>query len=186
MLQEFDFEIKDKKDSENVIIDHLSMLEFEERAPKMAIKEAFPDEQLFKDETNLPWYADIVNYLAYGVLPLDLSSYQMKRFLHEVKSYLWDDPLLFKRCFDQIIRRCVLMEEVPNLLHHCYSSPYEGHFGPTRMATKVLQSGFHWPSIFKDSYTFVKTYDQCQRVGNISWHHKMPLTNILEVEIFDV
>ena len=33
---------------------------------------------------------------------------------------------------------------------------------------------------------FVKTCDRCQRVGNISRRHELPLTNILEVKIFDV
>jgi len=33
---------------------------------------------------------------------------------------------------------------------------------------------------------FVKSCDQCQRLGTISMHHKIPLNNILEVEVFDV
>ena len=47
MLQEFDFEIKDKKGSKNIVANHLSRLESEERGPKMPIKKAFLDEQLF-------------------------------------------------------------------------------------------------------------------------------------------
>ena len=48
LLQEFDLEIKDKKGSDNVIVDHLSRLEKpmeDERGNE--IKEDFPDEQLF-------------------------------------------------------------------------------------------------------------------------------------------
>ena len=51
---------------------------------------------------------------------------------------------------------------------------------------KVLQSGFFWPSIFRDSYTLVKTCDWCQHMGNISRQQELPLKNILEVESFDV
>ncbi|KAK6162677.1 hypothetical protein DH2020_002518 [Rehmannia glutinosa] len=90
---------------------------------------------------------------------------QKKKFLHDVKSYLWDDPLLFKRCDDSIIRRCVPKEEIGEILQHCHSSSYGGHFGPTRTYAKVLQSGFYWPTLFKDCYAFVKTCDRCQRVG---------------------
>ncbi|KAL5571209.1 hypothetical protein UlMin_020806 [Ulmus minor] len=53
-------------------------------------------------------------------------------------------------------------------------------------AAKVLQSGFHWPTLFKDAYKFVANCDRCQRVGNISRKNEMPLTNILVIELFDV
>ncbi|KAK6149516.1 hypothetical protein DH2020_017041 [Rehmannia glutinosa] len=154
LLQEFDIEIRDKKRSENVVADHLSRLEQPHVVIESPIKESFPDEQIMRAETSLPWYPNFVNYLAGGVLPLDLTSHQKKKFLHDVKSYLWDDPLLFKR----------------------------GHFGPTRTAAKILQSGFYWPTLFKDCYDFVKTCDRCQRVGNISRRHELPLTNIMEVK----
>ena len=64
------------------------------------------------------------------------------------------------------------------ILHHCHSSSYGGHFGATRIAAQVLQSGFFWPFIFHDSYTLVKTCDLCQRMGNISRRQELPLKNI--------
>ncbi|GKV23246.1 hypothetical protein SLEP1_g32996 [Rubroshorea leprosula] len=42
------------------------------------------------------------------------------------------------------------------------------------------------PSLFKDAYAYVSACDQCQRTGNISRRHEMPLTNILVYDIFDV
>ncbi|CAN6695216.1 unnamed protein product [Malus baccata var. baccata] len=44
LLQEFDLEIKDKKGSDNVVVDHLSRLVREEEV--LPISETFPDEQL--------------------------------------------------------------------------------------------------------------------------------------------
>ena len=120
------------------------------------------------------------------MLPPDLSSQQKKKFLYDVRTYLWDDPLLFKRGANQVIRRCVPDEKVPNILHQCHSSSYGGHFGAQRTATKVLQSGFFWPTLFRDAYAFVKSCDRCHRVGNISRRHEWPLNNIMQVEIFDV
>ena len=70
LLQEFDLEIKDKKGSDNVIVDHLSRLEKTvEKEKGTEIAEKFPDEQLFLLSIQTPWYADIVNYLACGVVP---------------------------------------------------------------------------------------------------------------------
>ncbi|XP_073036980.1 uncharacterized protein [Primulina eburnea] len=50
-------------------------------------------------------------------------------------------------------------------LERCLSSTVSRHFGATRTSAKVLQSGFYWPSIFKDSYTLVKSCDRCQSCG---------------------
>ena len=38
---------------------------------------------------------------------------------------------------------------------HCHGLNYEGHYGPQRTASRVLESDFYWPSIFKDAREFV-------------------------------
>ena len=80
LLQEFDLEIKDKKGCDNVIADHLLRVEKpvvqeEERE----IVEYFPDEQLLQLSLQSPWHADIVNFLTYGIMPLQFSYQQRKK-----------------------------------------------------------------------------------------------------------
>nr|GEZ16300.1 transposon Ty3-I Gag-Pol polyprotein [Tanacetum cinerariifolium] len=43
---------------------------------------------------------------------------------------------------------------------------------------EVYESGFFWPSIFKDAKDYVMRCDACQRSGNISSRSKMPQNNI--------
>nr|XP_016462276.1 PREDICTED: uncharacterized protein LOC107785473 [Nicotiana tabacum] len=38
----------------------------------------------------------------------------------------------------------------------CHASAYEGHFGGVRIAAKVLEAGFFWPTVFKDAHQWVK------------------------------
>ncbi|XP_052723773.1 transposon Ty3-G Gag-Pol polyprotein [Vigna angularis] len=76
-------------------------------------------------------------------------------------------------------------EEVEGILWHCHDSPYGGHFSGERTTAKVLQSGFDWPTLFKDAHNHARNCDKCQRTGTISTHHEMPLQGILEVEVFD-
>ena len=146
LLQEFDVEIRDKKGAENFVADHLSRLEFvsNKEGSKDEIQEDFPDEYLFK-VTPLPdpWYADFANYLAGNILPMHFSAQDKKKFFSDIKHYLWEDPYLYKVCADQVIRRCVPKEEVSSILYHCHSREAGGHFGATRTAAKVLQSGFY-------------------------------------------
>ena len=70
LLQEFELEIKDKKGSDNVLPDHLSRIEKPtEEGEEVEIEEKFLDEKLFQITIQVPWYAYLVNYLAYGIMP---------------------------------------------------------------------------------------------------------------------
>ena len=74
LQQEFDLEIKDKKGSDNVIADHLSRVEKPTvQKEGREIAENFPNEQLFQLSLQSPWYADIVNYLAFRIMPPEFS-----------------------------------------------------------------------------------------------------------------
>ena len=187
LLQEFDLEIKDKKGCDNVIADHLSRVERStEVEEKIILTENFPYEQLFKVSSQLPWYADIVNYLACGVVPSEFTSQQKRKLRTDSRYYIWDDPLLFKRNVDMILRRCVPENEQGKILDECHASPYGGHFSGERTAHKILQSGFYWPTLFRDCAEWVKICDRCQKIGNISSRNEMPLRGIMVVKIFDV
>ncbi|KAL8145948.1 hypothetical protein AgCh_003903 [Apium graveolens] len=111
--KEFELEIKDRKGTENQVVDHLSRLEdpITTSQDKSLINESFPDEQLFGVQAEEPWFAEIVNYLVSNVMPPDLTSAQRKKFLHEVKWYMYDEPFLFRQGADQIIRRCIPYSE---------------------------------------------------------------------------
>ena len=71
-----------------------------------------------------------------------------------------------------ITRRCVPKSEQGKILQECHASPYGGHFLGDKTGHKILQSGFYWPTIFKDCFEWVKLCDQCQRMGNISTRHE--------------
>ena len=87
LLQEFDLEIKDKKGTENLVVDHLSQLEGSNK--EIQINDDFPDKQLLasEDKNPVPWIEDLVNYLVAKVLPLEFSYQQKKIFFAQLKHY---------------------------------------------------------------------------------------------------
>jgi len=87
---------------------------------------------------------------------------------------------------DQTIRRCVDDNKFQSILTSCHSSESRGHFGPKRITHKVLESGFYWPTIFRDAYEFCKRCKACQKIGNLSRKNQMPLHNVYVCEIFGV
>ena len=151
---------------------------------ELEIRDEFPDESLFMVNER-PWFADLANFKAAGVIPKDLTWQQRKKFLHDVRFYIWDDPHLFKIGANNLLRRYVTKEEAKSILWHCHNSPCGGHYSGDKTAAKVLQLGFFWPKLFKDAHEHATQCDQCQRMGRISRRNEMPLQNIMEVEILD-
>ncbi|GJS24604.1 reverse transcriptase domain-containing protein [Tanacetum coccineum] len=84
----------------------------------------------------------------------------------------------------QVIRRCVSGQEAFDILKACHSGPTGGHYGANYTAKKVFDSGFYWPTIYKDAHDFVTQCDICQRQGKISQRDEMPQNSIQVCEIF--
>ncbi|GJU56989.1 reverse transcriptase domain-containing protein [Tanacetum coccineum] len=180
LLQEFTIEIRDKKGAENLAADHLSRLEnpYQDDRVGIEINDNFPHESLnmisLNPDNEPPWFADIANYLVGNVLVKGMSSQQKKKFFKDIRHYFWDDPYLFRICADQIIRRCVDGQEAMDILQACHNGPTGGHHGPNYTAKKVFDSGFFWPTIYRDAQDFVTHCDSCQRQGKISQRDEMP------------
>ena len=122
----------------------------------LPIDDSFPDEQLAAINVahSTPWYADYANYIVAKYLPPSFTYQQKKKLFYDLRHYFWDDPRLYKGV-DGIIRRCVPEHEQGQILRNCHSEAYGGHHAGDRTAHKVLQSGFYWPTPFKDARKFV-------------------------------
>ena len=165
LLQEFDLEIKDKKGSENSMADHLFRLH---TTSSTEISDTFPNEQLLAVVTKVPWFAHIVNYLITKSVPEYWNTHQKRKFSDVIQYYFWEEPQLFHVGADQIIWLYVLEEEHEHILSICHSSSYGRHFVSRKTRAKVLQSGFYWPTLFKDAIKYCKKCLKCQSALNIS------------------
>ncbi|GJR31019.1 reverse transcriptase domain-containing protein [Tanacetum coccineum] len=192
LLQEFKFKVIDTKGAENLAADHLSRLEnpYENVLDPKEINETFPLETLnmvtFRGDSSTPWFADFANYHAGNFIVKGMSSQQKNKFFKDVKHYFWDDPYLFKICANQVIRRCVSGQEAVDILIAFHSGPTRGHYGANYTAKKVFDSGFYWPTIYRDAHDLVTRCDTCQHQGKILQRDEMPQNSIQVCEIFDV
>nr|GEX65587.1 reverse transcriptase domain-containing protein [Tanacetum cinerariifolium] len=151
----------DTKGAENYAADHLSRLEnpYENVFDPKEINETFPLESLKKvahQDPSTLWFADFANY-------------HVGKFIIK----------------DQIIRRCVAGQEAIDILKAYHSGPTGGHYEANYTAKKVFDSGFYWPTIYKDAFELVKHCDSCQRQGKISQRDEMPQNSIQVCEIFN-
>ncbi|GJY17839.1 reverse transcriptase domain-containing protein [Tanacetum coccineum] len=86
----------------------------------------------------------------------------------------------------RLIRRCVYGQKAVDILTACHNGPTGGHHGANYTAKKVFDSGFYWPTIYRDAHDMVKSCDSCQRQGKISQKDEMPQNAIQVCEIFNV
>lgn len=123
-----------KRELKNLVEDHLSRLE------KLSIT-----------HVDTPWFIDITNNIIAKIIPKGLTWHQKNKFFPYTKSYFWDVPYLFKEGNDGILRICIPYENVESFLHHYHILEYRDHFRSTRTTSKILQSSFYRPNIFKDA-----------------------------------
>ncbi|KAJ9541700.1 hypothetical protein OSB04_028206 [Centaurea solstitialis] len=131
-------------------------------------------------EDTIPWYADFANYLVAGVLVKGMTHQQKGKFFSDLKHYFWFKPYLFRIGPDRMPRRCVSGLVAWNIIKNYHKGPTGGHFGANLTARKVLESGFYWPTIFKDAHVLIKSCDACQMGGKMKCLNKAsPLAKCL-------
>ena len=86
----------------------------------------------------------------------NMNYHQRKKIFSELNFFFADDPFLYWHGPDDMIRHCVPEHEMNAILEKCHSSPYAGHHAGDRTAAKVLQSGFYYPTLFRDAHMFIK------------------------------
>lgn len=72
------------------------------------------------------------------------------------------------------------------ILEACQPSPVGGYRSGTWSAHKIFQCSYYWPTIYKNAHDYAKACDQFQRQGNISKRQELPMTTVLEINLFNV
>eukprot|EP00253_Pinus_taeda_P003350 PITA_03350 len=148
LLQQFDLTIIDKPSKENVVADFLFRLNL--LVGEGMVDDQMSDEHLFSISVLSPWFADIAKYLVSTQFPPHLSSKEKSKIARKSTSFTWIGGNLFKIGLDQILRRCVKDEEVFDILRTCHDGSCGGHFATKRIAFKILQASYYWPTLHQD------------------------------------
>ncbi|XP_069152731.1 uncharacterized protein [Solanum lycopersicum] len=149
ILQEFDFEVIDRKGIKNHVNDHVSGLEDEamrELGDKNEIDDTFPDEHVLAfSQYLIPWFTDFANCVASNIIP----------------------PDLYRSCVEGLMQCSVPEVQMLCVLEACHPSPVGRNHNGIRTAHQILQCGYYWPTIYQDAHEFAKACDRCQRDGAI-------------------
>nr|GFB29878.1 reverse transcriptase domain-containing protein [Tanacetum cinerariifolium] len=161
---EFDFKVIDTRGAENYAADHLSRLEnpYENNFDPKEINKTFPLESLNKVAHKDPSTPMVRRPCK---LPCGELHYQGYDVTAEAEVFQGHTTLFFGTI--------LILFDILNAFH---SGPTGGHYGTNYTAKKVFNSGFYWPSIYKDAF----------ELGKVSQKDEMPQNFIQICEIFDV
>lgn len=129
------------------------------------VNEDFLDAHLFHIAVLPAWYASIGEYLSTSQFPREMPLGERRKLVLRSRTFQLINGLLYKMGPDQILRRCILEEEIQGVLREAHEGPAGGHMGLDTMARKVLLAGLWWLTLHNDAREWVTSCDTCQRVG---------------------
>ena len=119
------------------------------------------------------------------LVPARLTAEQKAVFIHKAGPYTLIQGVLHKMGKDLRLRRCLEVSEIPKVISALHEDAPGGHFAVDSTVKKILDTGYWWPTMFKDVCEYMKSCDPCQRVGKPSFKTHWPLTPILPLAPFE-
>eukprot|EP00253_Pinus_taeda_P014792 PITA_14792 len=120
-------------------------------------------------------YADTIYYLKNGYAPAHLDHTKKRALRLKDKQYQLINDVLFKRNYDSVLFRCLEKTEAEKVLQELHDGPAGGHYAGDATAHKILRAGYYWPTLFKDSHSYVRKCQICQTTAGRQRKPSMPL-----------
>ena len=68
------------------------------------------------------------------------------------------NKILFRKNSDGVFLRCLEKDETGKFLKELHFGPIGGHFGGETTVHKILRVGYYSPTLFRDSYAYVRKF----------------------------
>eukprot|EP00253_Pinus_taeda_P030951 PITA_30951 len=149
--------------------------------PFLAIPESsFEEVQTYEVSLNdiESLYADTIYYLKNGDAPAHLDHTKKRALRLKAKQYQLINDVLFKRNYDSVLLRCLEKTEAEKVLQELHDGPAGGHYAGDATAHKILRAGYYWPTLFKNSHSYVRKCQICQTTIGRQRKPSMPLQPI--------
>ncbi|XP_027357435.1 uncharacterized protein LOC113866835 [Abrus precatorius] len=113
------------------------------------------------DLTDQDWRKPLVNYLKVPNIPTD------PRTKFRAVNYIILVDELYKRSVDGTLLRCLSKHEAYIALAKIHKGICGAYQAGERMKWMLLREGLYRPSMVKDCFEYAKSYEECQKHGNI-------------------
>ena len=126
------------------------------------------------------WRSPFIQYLTEGILPQKHNErYKLKRL---ATGYFLHNTVLFKKGYDEDPLRCLGLEKAKEMIKEVHSGECGEHQGECGEHQRkkmfyrcLLQMGYYWPTMKRDTVKFVKKCHNCQIQANLIHTHLLNL-----------
>ena len=101
----------------------------------------------------------ILSFLQDGRLPQNVE--EARKVRKRVARFMILNDTLYKSGFSMPYLRCVNEEEAKYILEKIHEGIYGDHAGPRSLISKVIRTGYFWPTLQNNAKEFVKKCDKC-------------------------
>ncbi|XP_060182242.1 uncharacterized protein LOC132611900 [Lycium barbarum] len=113
-----------------------------------------------------PWYYDIKKLLKTREYPENATNKQKWTLRRMANHFFLNGEILYRRTSDLGLLRCVDATEVTRLLEEVHAGTCGPHMNGFTLAKKILQAGYFWMTMVRDSIRYVQKFHQCQVHGD--------------------
>ena len=115
--------------------------------------------------TSEDWRNLFVQYLVKGILPQKHS--ERYKFKGLAARYFLHEGVLFKKGYDRDPLRYLGPEEAGEIIKEVHAEKCGEHQGKKKLYRCLLQIGYYWPTMKRDTTEFVKKCHSCQVQANL-------------------
>lgn len=95
------------------------------------------------------------------------------------------DRLIYLNQFDQLVNVLKTLGEIQQILRVYLNSPCAGHYAAD-MTYQRLVHKFYWPTMYSDTYSYVRSCHKCQMAQALNEFKVAPLHPIVSLEPFEL
>ncbi|KAJ0548844.1 putative nucleotidyltransferase, Ribonuclease H [Helianthus annuus] len=110
------------------------------------------------------WISPIMRYLQHGEIP---TGENPRAFKIKVSQFTILNNMLYKRSLAGPYLRCIEDPEVQEVLKDFHEGDCGNHTGGRALFSRILKTGYYWPTMKRDAVEYAKKCDPCQRHSNI-------------------
>ena len=111
------------------------------------------------------WMTPIISFLLDGHLPQDTD--KARKIRKRAARFTILNDTLYKKGFSMPYLKCVDEDEAKYIFEEIHEGVYGDHASPKSLVSKVIRTGYFWPTVQADAVELVKRCDKCQQFGNV-------------------